>query len=111
MSGLGLIEKCAERGQALLIDWSNPELLYSPCHPHGNVWDEFFTQPANAMLTSSELQKLLDRGDVSEFIGTPCMHMPRVGLPLSQAAKGRLLCQRFAWLGKSLKTFFPSTYS
>mmetsp|Transcript_91449 Transcript_91449/g.167839 ORF Transcript_91449/g.167839 Transcript_91449/m.167839 type:complete len:400 (-) Transcript_91449:12-1211(-) len=102
-SGLGLIEKCAERGQALLIDWSSKGLLYSGRVPGSNLWEEFFTQPAAALLSPEELQDALDNGDVADFEGTPCMQTPKVGLPPWHAAKGRLLCQRFAWLRPELR--------
>jgi len=102
-SGLGLVEKCAERGQALFIDWSGRGLLYRGYCERGNVWDEFFMQPAAAMLGHEALEDALTRGDVSDFLGTPCMTTPKVGLPAWHAAKGRLLCQRFAWLRPELR--------
>lgn len=101
-SGLGLIEKCAERGQALIIDWSCRGLLYCGHGTRGDAWGEFFSQPAAALLSAEEIAEALRCGDVTDFHGTPCMSTPKVGLPAWHAAKGRLLCQRFAWMRPEL---------
>ena len=85
-----LLERCAERGRPLLIDWSGEGLLYRG-FAGGDVWEEFFSQPAAALLSPEELQEALDQGDVEDFCGTPCMSTPKVGLPPGHAARGRLL--------------------
>lgn len=101
-SGLGLVEKCLVRKQPLLIDWSSKALLYRG-HAGCNAWEEFFTQPAAAMLSPQELEDALASGDFHDFHGTPCMNTPKVGLPLLHAARGRLLCSRFAWMKPELR--------
>lgn len=96
ISALGLIERAAEAHQPVLIVWSRPHLLYCGFNS-GNVWEEFFQQPAVVTLGEERVSDLLAAGDVTELHATPCMLCPRVGLPAAHAERLRLLCQRFAF--------------
>lgn len=90
-----LIEQCVERNQALLIDWSGPCLLY-----HGwdgcNLWDEFFKQPAAALLPSRQIHALLKQDKVSVFAGLPFSFDSHDRPHPGNIERGKLLCQRFA---------------
>lgn len=98
---LGHAEQCEKRGFALIVDWSDEDLLYRPPPGESNLWTAFFQQPAEAHFEPAALRDALRQGKYVETNRHDAVFGAYRGvvqdygvIPPELAAYGRGLCKR-----------------
>jgi len=98
---LGHAEACEMNGSALIVDWSDPELLYRPPPGETNLWTAFFKQPAEFAVHPDALIHALQQGNYTEtsrhdavFGAYRGVIEGYGGIPQELASHGRTLCRR-----------------
>jgi len=67
---MGHADQCEKRGWALIVDWSDEDLLYRGAPGEPNLWTAFFQQPAEVLLQPEALHAALRQGQFMKLSAT-----------------------------------------